>query len=83
MRTDTSSILNSTGYRFDLMYNGRCLGDNQLSGEIPQGTQIIWQHLKGIQSYVGIPLEESCFTTNPPPTQEPEEQKKKHGSGEQ
>ncbi|WZY92653.1 hypothetical protein YC2023_064982 [Brassica napus] len=29
-------------------------------------------NLNGIQSYVGIPLEESCFTTNPPSTQEPE-----------
>ncbi|KAL1192283.1 Receptor like protein 23 [Cardamine amara subsp. amara] len=50
---------------------------NQLKGEIPQGTQITGQpksSFEGNAQLCGLPLEESCFGSNAPPTQQPEEE---------
>ncbi|KAF8108776.1 hypothetical protein N665_0104s0091 [Sinapis alba] len=47
---------------------------NQLKGEIPQGTQIIGQpksSFEGNAGLCGLPLQETCFGTNVPPTQQP------------
>ncbi|KFK31091.1 hypothetical protein AALP_AA6G066800 [Arabis alpina] len=52
---------------------------NQLKGEIPQGTQITGQPKSSFEGNVGLcglPLVESCFGTNVPPTQQPEEEEK-------
>ncbi|KAF2604874.1 hypothetical protein F2Q70_00028341 [Brassica cretica] len=50
---------------------------NQLKGEIPQGTQITGQaksSFEGNSGLCGLPLQETCFGTNVPPTQEPPEE---------
>ncbi|XP_010418682.1 PREDICTED: receptor-like protein 12 [Camelina sativa] len=50
---------------------------NQLKGEIPQGTQITGQpksSFEGNAGLCGIPLEETCFGSNTPPTQQPKEE---------
>ncbi|EOA32917.1 hypothetical protein CARUB_v10016244mg [Capsella rubella] len=50
---------------------------NQLNGEIPQGTQITGQPKSSFERNAGLcgfPLEESCFGTNAPPTQQPTEE---------
>nr|VDD14832.1 unnamed protein product [Brassica oleracea] len=50
---------------------------NQLKGEIPQGTQIIGQHkssFEGNAGLCGLPLQETCFVTNAPPTQPPKQE---------
>ncbi|KAL1225959.1 Receptor like protein 23 [Cardamine amara subsp. amara] len=50
---------------------------NQLKGEIPQGTQITGQSkssFEGNAGLCGLPLEKSCFGSNAPPTQQPEEE---------
>ncbi|KAG7568544.1 Leucine-rich repeat [Arabidopsis thaliana x Arabidopsis arenosa] len=52
---------------------------NQLKGEIPQGTQITGQpksSFEGNAGLCGLPLEETCFGNNAPPTQQPKEQDK-------
>ncbi|CAN7019162.1 unnamed protein product, partial [Brassica oleracea var. botrytis] len=52
---------------------------NQLKGEIPQGTQITGQaksSFEGNSGLCGLPLQETCFGTNVPPTQEPPEEEK-------
>ncbi|XP_010513806.1 PREDICTED: receptor-like protein 12 [Camelina sativa] len=49
---------------------------NQLNGEIPQGTQITGQpksSFEGNARLCGLPLEERCFVTNTPPSQQPKE----------
>ncbi|XP_018477592.1 receptor-like protein 41 [Raphanus sativus] len=46
---------------------------NQLKGEIPQGTQITGQpksSFEGNAGLCGLPLQDSCFGTNAPPTQQ-------------
>ncbi|CDY68923.1 BnaAnng28770D [Brassica napus] len=51
---------------------------NQLKGEIPQGTQITGQpksSFEGNAGLCGLPLQETCFGTNVPPTQQPKEEK--------
>ncbi|CAN7060456.1 unnamed protein product, partial [Brassica rapa subsp. trilocularis] len=51
---------------------------NQLKGEIPQGTQIMGQpksSFEGNAGLCGLPLQETCFGTNVPPTQQPKEEK--------
>ncbi|KAL1220465.1 Receptor like protein 23 [Cardamine amara subsp. amara] len=53
---------------------------NQLKGEIPQGTQITGQSkssFEGNAGLCGLPLEESCFGSKAPPTQQPEEEEGK------
>ncbi|XP_019093991.1 PREDICTED: receptor like protein 30-like [Camelina sativa] len=53
------------------------LAHNQLTGEIPQGTQITGQSkssFEGNAGLCGFPLEEICFGSNAPLTQEPEEE---------
>ncbi|CAH8261890.1 unnamed protein product [Arabidopsis lyrata] len=50
---------------------------NQLNGEIPQGTQITGQpksSFEGNAGLCGLPLQESCFGTNTPPTQPTKEE---------
>ncbi|KFK31088.1 hypothetical protein AALP_AA6G066400 [Arabis alpina] len=50
---------------------------NQLKGEIPQGTQITGQpksSFEGNARLCGLPLEESCFGSTTPPTQQPKEE---------
>ncbi|CAN6834319.1 unnamed protein product [Brassica oleracea var. botrytis] len=50
---------------------------NQLKGEIPQGTQITGQpksSFEGNAGLCGLPLQETCFGTNAPPTQQPSEE---------
>ncbi|EFH55689.1 hypothetical protein ARALYDRAFT_482244, partial [Arabidopsis lyrata subsp. lyrata] len=50
---------------------------NQLTGEIPQGTQITGQSkssFEGNAGLCGLPLEETCFGSNAPPTQQPKEE---------
>ncbi|KAG2332879.1 hypothetical protein Bca52824_004059 [Brassica carinata] len=50
---------------------------NQLEGEIPQGTQITGQpesSFEGNAGLCGLPLKESCFASNSPPTQQPKEE---------
>ncbi|XP_056864520.1 receptor-like protein 41 [Raphanus sativus] len=50
---------------------------NQLRGEIPQGTQITGQpksSFEGNAGLCGLPLQESCFVTNAPPTQQPKQE---------
>ncbi|KAF3558161.1 hypothetical protein F2Q69_00017154 [Brassica cretica] len=50
---------------------------NQFKGEIPQGTQIIGQarsSFEGNAGLCGLPLQETCFGTNAPPTQPPPEE---------
>ncbi|CAN7061576.1 unnamed protein product [Brassica rapa subsp. trilocularis] len=52
---------------------------NQLKGEIPQGTQIIGQpqsSFEGNAGLCGLPLQETCFGTNAPPTPRPSEEEK-------
>ncbi|KAH0929805.1 hypothetical protein HID58_015532, partial [Brassica napus] len=47
-------------------------------GEIPQGTQITGQpksSFEGNAGLCGLPLQETCFGTNVPPTQQPKEEK--------
>ncbi|KAG2308868.1 hypothetical protein Bca52824_028616 [Brassica carinata] len=47
---------------------------NKLKGEIPQGTQITGQpksSFEGNAGLCGLPLQETCFGTNAPPTQQP------------
>ncbi|KAF3558752.1 hypothetical protein F2Q69_00016679 [Brassica cretica] len=49
---------------------------NQLKGEIPQGTQITGQaksSFEGNAGLCGLPLQETCFGTIAPPTQQPKE----------
>ncbi|CAN7137492.1 unnamed protein product [Brassica rapa subsp. narinosa] len=49
---------------------------NQLKGEIPQGTQITGQpksSFEGNAGLCGLPLQETCFGTNAPPTQPPKQ----------
>ncbi|KFK25681.1 hypothetical protein AALP_AA8G145500 [Arabis alpina] len=58
---------------------------NQLKGEIPQGTQITGQpksSFEGNAGLCGLPLEESCFGTNAPPTQHPKEEEEKEEDNE-
>ncbi|CDY19157.1 BnaA04g18970D [Brassica napus] len=57
------------------------LSSNQLSGTIPgiipQGTQITGQpksSFEGNAGLCGLPLQETCFGTNAPPTQQPSEE---------
>nr|VDD14448.1 unnamed protein product [Brassica rapa] len=50
---------------------------NQLKGEIPQGTQITGQpksSFEGNAGLCGLPLQETCFGTIAPPTQQPKEE---------
>ncbi|CAN8285291.1 unnamed protein product [Cochlearia groenlandica] len=50
---------------------------NQLKGKIPQGTQIIGQPKSSFEGNVGLcglPLDESCYGNNSPPTQHPEQE---------
>ncbi|KAL1205759.1 putative receptor like protein 25 [Cardamine amara subsp. amara] len=50
---------------------------NQLKGEIPQGTQITGQpksSFEGNAGLCGLPLDETCFGTNWPPTQQPKQE---------
>ncbi|KAJ4903451.1 receptor like protein 24 [Raphanus sativus] len=50
---------------------------NQLKGEIPQGTQITGQpksSFEGNAGLCGLPLQETCFGTNMPPTQQPKQE---------
>uniref|UniRef100_A0A1J3JHK9 Receptor-like protein 12 n=1 Tax=Noccaea caerulescens TaxID=107243 RepID=A0A1J3JHK9_NOCCA len=50
------------------------VSDNQLTGEIPQGTQIIGQpksSFEGNPGLCGLPLEESCLSSN---TQDPKQE---------
>ena len=50
---------------------------NQLKGGIPQGTQITGQaksSFEGNAGLCGLPLKETCFGTNAPPTQQPPEE---------
>ncbi|XP_013744517.2 receptor like protein 24-like [Brassica napus] len=50
---------------------------NQLKGEIPQGTQITGQaksSFEGNAGLCGLPLQETCFGTNAPPTQPPKQE---------
>ncbi|CAA7049514.1 unnamed protein product [Microthlaspi erraticum] len=50
---------------------------NQLKGEIPQGTQITGQaksSFEGNAGLCGLPLQESCFGSNAPTTQQPKEE---------
>ncbi|KAJ4902757.1 receptor like protein 24 [Raphanus sativus] len=50
------------------------LSHNQLKGEIPQGTQITGQpksSFEGNARLCGLPLQETCFGTITPPTQQP------------
>uniref|UniRef100_M4DZ59 Disease resistance R13L4/SHOC-2-like LRR domain-containing protein n=1 Tax=Brassica campestris TaxID=3711 RepID=M4DZ59_BRACM len=50
---------------------------NQLKGIIPQGTQITGQpksSFEGNAGLCGLPLQETCFGTNKPPTQQPSEE---------
>ncbi|KAL0670993.1 hypothetical protein Bca4012_033697 [Brassica carinata] len=50
---------------------------NQLKGEIPQGTQITGQaksSFEGNAGLCGLPLQETCFRTNVPPTQQPKQE---------
>ncbi|XP_020884723.1 receptor-like protein 12 [Arabidopsis lyrata subsp. lyrata] len=50
---------------------------NQLKGEIPQGAQITGQpksSFEGNAGLCGLPLEQSCFRTNAPPIQQPEQE---------
>ncbi|KAF8108775.1 hypothetical protein N665_0104s0090 [Sinapis alba] len=50
---------------------------NQLKGDIPQGTQITGQaksSFEGNAGLCGLPLQETCFGTNAPPTQQPPEE---------
>ncbi|CAN7018838.1 hypothetical protein Bca4012_033693 [Brassica carinata] len=50
---------------------------NQLKGEIPQGTQITGQaksSFEGNAGLCGLPLQETCFGTDAPPTQQPKEE---------
>ncbi|KAL1205761.1 Receptor like protein 24 [Cardamine amara subsp. amara] len=50
---------------------------NQLKGEIPQGPQITGQSkssFEGNSGLCGLPLDESCFGTNLPPTQQPKQE---------
>ncbi|CAG7907733.1 unnamed protein product, partial [Brassica rapa] len=52
---------------------------NQLKGEIPQGTQITGQpksSFEGNAGLCGLPLQETCFGTNAPPTQRPKQEDK-------
>ncbi|KAF2603285.1 hypothetical protein F2Q70_00027869 [Brassica cretica] len=51
---------------------------NQLKGEIPQGTQITGQPKSSFEENAGLcglPLQETCFGINAPPTQQPKEEK--------
>ncbi|KAL1222485.1 Receptor like protein 23 [Cardamine amara subsp. amara] len=53
------------------------MSHNQLKGEIPQGPQITGQPKSSFEENAGLcglPLEESCFGSNVPPTQQPEEE---------
>ncbi|KAF3508164.1 hypothetical protein F2Q69_00008123 [Brassica cretica] len=57
---------------------------NQLKGEIPQGTQITGQaksSFEGNAGLCGLPLQETCFGTIAPPTQQPP--KEEEGEDEQ
>uniref|UniRef100_M4DZ04 Disease resistance R13L4/SHOC-2-like LRR domain-containing protein n=1 Tax=Brassica campestris TaxID=3711 RepID=M4DZ04_BRACM len=50
---------------------------NQLKGEIPQGTQITGQAKSSFEGNAGLcslPLQETCFGTDAPPTQQPKEE---------
>ncbi|CAL9235283.1 unnamed protein product [Arabidopsis halleri] len=50
---------------------------NQLKGEIPQGTQITGQSkssFEGNAGLCGLPLEETCFGSNTPPTHQRKEE---------
>ncbi|CAF1862083.1 BnaC04g37570D [Brassica napus] len=53
---------------------------NQFKGEIPQGTQITGQPKSSFEENAGLcglPLQETCFGTNAPPTQQPKEEKER------
>ncbi|KAG2308875.1 hypothetical protein Bca52824_028623 [Brassica carinata] len=53
------------------------MSHNQLKGEIPQGTQITGQpksSFEGNAGLCGLPLQETCFATNAPPTHQPKEE---------
>ncbi|CAF2288373.1 unnamed protein product [Brassica napus] len=53
------------------------MSHNQLRGEIPQGTQITGQpksSFEGNAGLCGLPLQETCFGTIAPPTQQPPEE---------
>ncbi|KAG2332788.1 hypothetical protein Bca52824_003968 [Brassica carinata] len=55
---------------------------NQLRGEIPQGTQITGQPIssfEGNAGLCGLPLQESCFGSNAPPTQQPKDEDEEGG----
>ncbi|CAF2288358.1 unnamed protein product [Brassica napus] len=59
---------------------------NQLKGEIPQGTQITGQpksSFEGNAGLCGLPLQETCFGTKAPPTQQPKEEEKEEEEEEQ
>uniref|UniRef100_A0A0D3B4J6 Disease resistance R13L4/SHOC-2-like LRR domain-containing protein n=1 Tax=Brassica oleracea var. oleracea TaxID=109376 RepID=A0A0D3B4J6_BRAOL len=50
---------------------------NQLKGEIPQGTQFSGQaesSFEGNAGLCGLPLQETCFGSNAPPTQQPNDE---------
>ncbi|CDY48530.1 BnaC04g43190D [Brassica napus] len=52
---------------------------SRLKGEIPQGTQITGQpksSFEGNAGLCGLPLQETCFGTNAPPTQRPKQEDK-------
>ncbi|XP_018478759.1 receptor like protein 24 [Raphanus sativus] len=53
---------------------------NQLKGEIPQGTQITGQaksSFEGNAGLCGLPLQDTCFGINAPPTQPPTQEEEK------
>ena len=53
------------------------MSHNQLKGEIPQGTQFSGQaesSFEGNAGLCGLPLQETCFGSNAPPTQQPNDE---------
>ncbi|KAJ4916527.1 receptor like protein 24 [Raphanus sativus] len=62
------------------------LSHNQLKGEIPQGTQITGQpksSFEGNAGLCGLPLQDTCFGTNAPSTQQPLEEEEEGEEEEQ
>lgn len=58
------------------------MSHNQLTGEIPQGTQITGQSkssFEGNAGLCGFPLEESCVRTGVPPVQDVDQEDKEEG----
>ncbi|CAL9222408.1 unnamed protein product [Arabidopsis halleri] len=71
----SGTIPNGLGTLSFLVYMN--VSHNQLNGEIPQGTQITGQNkssFEGNAGLCGFPLEESCFGTNVPQTQQSKEE---------